>query len=201
MNFLGKYALYILTGLGVIVAVWLIVGWTTMPLMWHTSALMFIAIVLHLWEEQRLPGGFTHMISEKIGFTQVNPHFGDLVLMMLVILVGLGPLFFPAVIFLQLAPLILGMAEALAHTVTILLFKMKRPYTPGMATAVFVMLPISITGIVLGYQHNLIAGLDWLWAVLFMFGSVIICQFTVVRVSGVRYRDFLKGVVGNLRNS
>jgi Protein of unknown function with HXXEE motif len=201
MKFLAKYNLYIFTAIGLAIGVYTLIAWSSMPVLQRTTGLMAVAVVLHLWEEGRFPGGFTELISEKLSFTAKSRSFGEIVTGILVIVLVFIPFFFPQIVFMQLAALFLGFLEAFAHTAAIFIFKIKRPYSPGMATALLVMLPISITGVVLGVQEDLIAPLDWLWAFLYMLLSLAIAQFTVVRTSGMKYSEFLGNIGRNIRGS
>lgn len=54
------------------------------------------------------------------------------------------PLFFPRITFLLLAPMLLGVLEPVMHTAMIRMFDLKRPYSPGLLTAVVILLPISV---------------------------------------------------------
>lgn len=163
-----------------------------MPVLQRVAGVFFVGIVAHVWEENRYPGGFSEMIADKLHFTAKSKHFGEAVTMVLVLWIALVPLFFPHVTFLLLAPMLLGVLEAVAHTAMIPLFGLKRPYSPGMGTAVVVLLPISVYAVVHAIGQHLVAPTDWLWALIYMFGGLMVAQRIVVTASGMRYRDFLR---------
>ena len=165
-----------------------------MPLLQKMVGLFFSAIILHVWEETRWPGGFTEMITKKLNFTHQNPHFGEFITGTYVILIVFVPLFFPSVVFLSLAAILLGVLEAIAHTVAIKMFDGRKYYSPGLVTAVFILLPISIYTIVYAVENNLVPPSNWIYAILYMLGSLMLAQQIVVRTSSMKYSEFLKNV-------
>jgi len=186
--------LYLLTALGVIVAVYTAMNWAAMPVLQRMVGLFFVALILHLWEEGRFPGGFAEMISSRLNFTQINPHFGEIITAALVMIVTLVPFFFPHVAFLAMVPMLLGILEVVAHLAMIKMFGLKRFYSPGLATSVVVLLPISVYTISYAVQHNLMQPVSWLYSFLSMLISLMLAQQIVVRTSGMKYTDFLKNV-------
>jgi hypothetical protein len=52
---LVRNTLHLLTGMAVVVAIFTAMNWSAMPVPQRLLALFFVAIVLHLWEEQRFP--------------------------------------------------------------------------------------------------------------------------------------------------
>ena len=103
-------------------------------------------------------------------------------------------MFFPTIVFLSFAAILLGVLEAVAHTVAIKMFDGRKYYSPGLATAVLILLPISIYTIVYVVEKNPVRPLDWFYAILYMFGSLMLAQQIVVRTSGMKYSEFLKNV-------
>jgi uncharacterized membrane protein YbhN (UPF0104 family) len=59
-------------------------------------------------------------------------------------------------------------------------------------TAVVVLLPISIYGISFTVQNHLMRPWEWVWSFLYMVVGLAIAQATVVRMSGLKYVEFLK---------
>jgi hypothetical protein len=148
------------------------------------ACLFFIALVMHIWEESRFPGGFTEMITEKLHFTASDMHFGELITASYAMTVGFVPIFLPQVTSLVMAAMILGLLEFVVHTVTIKLFYLKRPYSPGLATATILMLPISAYTIHYTLQHRLMRPEYWLLSFAYLVVGLMIAQRIVVRASG-----------------
>jgi len=193
-NFFIKNNLYLLTALGVAVLIFAVVNWSVMPVLQRMICLFFCAVILHLWEEGRFPGGFTDMITRKLNFTQRDPHFGEIITVSYVLFLTFIPLFFPNVTWLAMAPILLGFFEVIAHLGAIKMFNLPRFYSPGLLTAVVAMLPISIYTIVYVAQNSLMQPVFWLFSVLYMIAGLLTAQRIVVRASGMKYSDFLKNV-------
>jgi hypothetical protein len=197
MDFLANNALYVLTALAACVALFMAFRWTVMPVLQRLTALFFVAVVMHIWEESRFPGGFAELVTSKLGFTPSNPHFGDLILAFVVLVVVMVPILLPRVPFLSMAVMILGILEAVAHVAAIWVFKLDHFYSPGMVTAVFVLLPISVIGISYATRHHLMSAGKWALAVLYMFAPLIIGQQVVIAASGMSYSEFLKNIAAH----
>ena len=114
-NFVVKNNLYLITALGVIVALFTAVNWSTMPILQRMVALFFVGLVLHLWEEGRFPGGFAEMMAGTLNAGANIQHFGEIITVAYVLLISLVPLFFPGVAFLAIAPMMLGILEIVMH--------------------------------------------------------------------------------------
>jgi hypothetical protein len=61
-----------------------------------------------------------------------------------------------------------------------------------MATALIVLLPISIVGITYVVRNDLMRPWEWAYSLLYMVSGFAIMQGTVVRMSGMKYLEFLK---------
>lgn len=199
-NFLIKNNLYLITILGIIIAIITIVNWSELPVLQRMVGLFFLAIVLHLWEEGKFPGGFTDMITKTLNFTSRNRHFGEIITASYVLLITLVPLFFPKVAWLAMAPMLLGILEVVAHLAAIRMFKLKKFYSPGLVTSLVVLLPISAYTIIYAVQNNQMQPIEWLYSLAFMAISLLIAQQIVVRMSGMKYTDFLKNVKATILN-
>jgi hypothetical protein len=190
-DFIQKNSLYIMTAIAAVVLIFTIVQWNDRTFLQRIDGLILVALVLHLWEEGKLPGGFTRMIAEKIHFTQADPYFGDMVTGLFALLIALVPMFFPNLMFMALAPVFLGFFELCAHLAAIRISPYKF-YSPGMCTAVCVLFPISLLATIHIISHRLVPGITWLWAFLYMLCCLLCAQQIVVRTSGMKYSEFLK---------
>lgn len=197
-RFIVENNLYLITGLGIIIAIITVVNWSSISATQQMVGLFFPAIVLHLWEESKFPGGFTEMITKTLNFTASNRHFGEIVTVSYVLFITLIPLFFPNVAWLSMAPMMLGIVEVVAHLAAIKMFNLKKFYSPGLVTSVVLLLPISIYAIIYAVQNNLMQPVSWVYSILFILIGVMIAQQIVVRTSGMRYSEFLKNVRGTI---
>jgi uncharacterized protein with HXXEE motif len=193
-QFILRNNLNLMALLGACVAVYLAIFWRDMPVMQRTVGLFFIALVLHVWEEMRYPGGFPEMMMSRLNFVIPNRHAAEAIVAGYVLYLVFVPLFFPTVIWLTMASMLLGVFEAVAHTAEIKLFRLKHYYSPGLVTAVFLLLPIWIFGVTYAVRHDLMQPWEWLYSLLYMVVGFAIAQGTVVRMSGMKYSDFLKRV-------
>lgn len=192
-NWIISHILNLVTALGGLVLIYTVTAWSAMPVLQRFDALFFLGLILHLWEEGRYPGGFTDLVTSKLKFTQNNPHFGELVTVTIVLLLTFVPLLFPHVAFLSMAALLVGILEAVAHIAAAVIM-LRRPYSPGMVSALVVLLPITIAGDTYAVRHDLMSPLSWLFAFLYMFAALMVAQQIVVRASGMKYSEFLRNV-------
>jgi hypothetical protein len=73
-------------------------------------------------------------------------------------------------------------------------FRTKHFYSPGLATAVLLLLPISLYTFVYAVRQNLMQPVSWLFAFLYLLFGLVVAQQIVIRASGMKYMDFLKNV-------
>jgi hypothetical protein len=200
MKFILKNNLYVMTALGIAVAIFLATSWDTLPVLQRLSGLFFIGLIMHLWEEGRFPGGFVELITAHLHFTARSRTFGEVVTAAGVLIIAFVPLFFPNVPFLTLAAMMLGVMEAIMHTAMIRMFRLKHFYSPGLVTALGLLLPVSLIGFWYFIQHDLLSPVYWVLAFLYMLVVLVGAQQIVIRTSGVKYADFLKNVRAALAN-
>lgn len=193
-NIIMKNNLYLITGLGLITTIYTVINWSTMPFLQRMVGIFFFGIVLHLWEEGKFPGGFTDMITAKFNFTAKNQHFGESITTIYVLFITFIPFFFPDLTFLALAPILLGFLEVLAHLVASKMYDKSRFYSPGLITAAFVLLPISIYTTFYVINQTLVEPMAWVLALLYMVIGLITAQQYVVRSSGMKYSEFIANV-------
>jgi len=193
-NFFVKNNLYLMTALGIAILIYALINWSAMPILQRMVSLFFCALVLHLWEEGKFPGGFADLMTSKLNLPEGDTHFGELVTSAYVLVLAFLPLFFPNVTWLALAPIMLGFLEAIMHVAAIRMFNLPRFYSPGLVTALVAMLPVSIYTVVYVGQNGLAQPLHWLYAILYMLVGLMLAQQIVVRMMGMKYSEFMKNV-------
>jgi hypothetical protein len=199
IKFILKNNLYIMAALGLCVGAFVAVNWSSMPVLQRMVGLFFVGLVMHLWEEGRFPGGFVEMITEHLRFTAMSRTFGEIVTAAYVLVIAFVPLFFPKVPFLAMAAMMLGIMEAIMHLAMIKMFRSKHFYSPGLATALVLLLPISLYTFTYVIRQGLMHPASWLLAFLYMLFGLVVAQQIVIRASGVKYMDFLKSVRAAIR--
>ncbi|WP_025902779.1 HXXEE domain-containing protein [Tatumella sp. UCD-D_suzukii] len=192
-QFIIKHNLALFSLAAIAILIYTLTHWQLMPVTQRMSGLFIFGITLHLWEEGRFPGGFTEMIASQLNFKGDDLHFGQIITSCYVIFIVFIPFFFPGVLFLAIAPMLLGLLEVIAHLLAIRMSP-TRYYSPGLVTAIFVLMPVSLST-----QHYLVthrdpAFTDWLFAFLYMAAGLLIAQRIVVSASGMSYREFLMNV-------
>ncbi|EKN4012784.1 TPA: HXXEE domain-containing protein [Klebsiella pneumoniae] len=192
-QFLMKHNLALFSLVATCVLIYTLANWQVMPFTQRMLGLFVFGITLHLWEEGRFPGGFTEMIAEKLNFKADDIHFGQIITSCYVVFIVFVPLFFPHVLFLAIAPMLLGLLEPVAHLLAIRMSS-TRYYSPGLVTAVVVLMPISLYTL-----HHIATHMEthfstWLMAFLYMLVGLLIAQRLVISASGMKYSEFLKNV-------
>jgi len=156
-------------------------GWSTVQLI---LMLNFAVILIHQFEEYRLPGGEAWITNEvfqpKGGPVDRYPlnQFNAAFMNVLAWPFYLVPVFFPNLVWLGLAPVLFGMVgQAVAHVV-VTNIKLKTFYNPGMGAVVLGHIPLGIWYLVAVYREGIIGGWDWLFAVLYMgfFAGVVMAR-------------------------
>lgn len=154
---------------------------------------MFL-FTLHEWEEIRLPGGFAKLMSKFFGLEITKDkedaaHIPVLVLLITITFV----LFLTQSPLLALVPVYLGLFEALVHIVGIKIHKMKKPYTPGLVSALLLSV-VSVNVLIIFSQNQLVQGTEYAWGILVMFLCFALMQRTVIAVFGLGYKDLIANV-------
>jgi Protein of unknown function with HXXEE motif len=198
MQFILRNTLNLMALLGAGVVVYLAIFWHDMPVMQRTVGLIFLALVCHVWEEMRYPGGFAELMMSRLNFAIPNMDVAHAIVAAYVLYLVFVPLFFPHLVWLAMASMVLGVLEAVAHVAMIKILRLKLPYSPGLATAIVLLLPISLFGITYVVRNDLMQPWEWAYSLLYMIVGLAIAQGTVVRMSGLKYGEFLKRVRSTL---
>lgn len=144
----AKSNIYILTLAGVVAMAYVALAWEAMPAGQKALGFFVAGIVLHEWEETRFPGGFFELMMKKFGVEGYTEEQVGLAHGCVVIAIAFFA-FVPFLLWEQAPwlagiPVILGFLEALVHVAGIRIHNLKRPYSPGLATALLCLLPASI---------------------------------------------------------
>lgn len=180
MNLWVKYNIHILTIAGAAVAIYLVLGWEAMNPLQRAIGVFIIGITLHEWEEMRFPGGFFNLMTRMFGIdgsdeVKMGKAHGAVVIA--IIFFAFIPFFFYELAWLAMVPAILGIFEAFIHVAGIKIHRLKKPYTPGMATAWLLLLPSAICIIVFGTAG--VNGVEWLYSFLYYFATFFLMEICV----------------------
>lgn len=149
--------------------------------------------ILHEWEEGHYPGGFVNLIAGLIG-VEVNEETkraSRIPAGILLLLLSIVPFVCHDVPLITMAVATFGIIEGFVHTIGIRLFRMKRFYTPGMATA---WLELIVSGVMIAYIviNNLGQWYDYVFGPIVMFLCFGTLQKTMTLMVGINYGDLPK---------
>ena len=157
--------------------------------------------LLHEWEEGAYPGGFIDLISSLIG-KKLNDDLrraSRIPTSIFLISITLVPFIFDDTAMFAVSIATFGIFEGLVHTLGIKLFRLKRMYTPGMATAWLE----AATGIFLLWylaNNHLASWYDYVLGIIIFFAAFVTMQKTLTMMVGIRYRDMPRMLKKQLQN-
>lgn len=188
--FMRKYSVWLTTLIGAAALVMLIVTWETMSMMQKLPAMYLVALVVHEWEELRFPGGFVELATALTGIEIKNIGVAKLGLFVFTLWATVIPFFSCQVGWLVMSTMLIGFLEIFVHLASARV-NPKRFYSPGLITAALVQFPVSCFGTCYIVSNGLIGGIDWLWAVLFLFVPLFVTQAAIVKSNGQTYPEFV----------
>ncbi|CAI8764405.1 HXXEE domain-containing protein [Brevibacillus sp. IT-7CA2] len=167
MGFLRKYW----SDLGLLVAVgvglYVMLQWGTILAIERLLWLSFIAILVHQYEEYRWPGYFAGLFNGLIFKSShperypLNPQSAMIINLVIAYVFYLVPLLFPTVIWLGLAPILMGFFQFIWHGVFANL-KAKTLYNPGLFAVIFFHIPIGVWYILHIISTGMVTTSDWI---------------------------------------
>lgn len=186
-----KHNLHILTAAGILVAFYLVLGWNDMVPAQKAIGFFIVGITLHEWEEMRFPGGFFALMTRMFGIQDTTKEKMDGAhgsVALAIILFAYVPFFLNEIAWIAMVPAILGIFEAFIHVMGIKIHRLKRPYSPGMATALICLLPAAVCVIIFG-SSSMPA---WQWALSFAYyiGVFVVMEAGVWRSFGISLKEF-----------
>ncbi len=157
-----------------VAGVYLIFAWNELAFLQKLLLLNFIVVLIHQFEEYSWPGGFPAianmvlMKSAKPDRYPLNQNSSMVANLIFAYGFYMVPVFFPNVIWLGLAPVLLGLTVQFFGHVIYANMKLRTFYSPGTASTVFGWLPIGVTYIYYIVANNMVNLWGWLLAVAWM---------------------------------
>ena len=152
----------------------LLFAWNEIVVLQKLLLLNFIAVLIHQFEEYSWPGGFPAvanmvlMPSAKPDRYPLNQNSSMVANLIFAYGFFLLPVFFPDVIWLGLAPVLVGsVLQFISHAIYTNI-KLKSFYNPGVAATVFGHIPIGGIYLYSIVANNLVNVWDWLFAVVYV---------------------------------
>ena len=146
--------------------------------------------ILHEWEEGVYPGGFVDLIARLIDkeLTDDLRRASRIPTSIFLISITLVPFIFDDTTMFAVSIATFGIFEGLVHTLGIKLFRLKRMYTPGMATA-WVEAAVGISLLWYLANNHLASWYDYVLGIIIFFAAFVTMQKTLTMMVGIRYRD------------
>lgn len=153
--------------------VYLFFYWKEIIVLQKLLIMSFIAILIHQFEEYGFPGGepaIMNMVlqaSEKPERYPLNQNSAMITNVLASYVFYLIPIFFPNIIWLGFAPILMGMFQFIVHGI-VTNKKLHTIYNPGLGAVVLLHFPIGIYYIYYISSNNLINGWGWLISIIYM---------------------------------
>lgn len=166
---------------------YLIFAWKEIVLLQKLLILNFIAVLIHQFEEYSWPAGFPAVANKVLMPSLKLDRFMDplnqnsSMVANLIFAYGfyLLPVFFPNVIWLGLAPVLIGLTIQVIGHVIYVNIKLRSFYSPGVAATVFGHIPIGVIYIYHIITNSLASLGDWLLAVAYMIVSMFLIFYII----------------------
>lgn len=150
----------------VILAAWLLIIPPNLSTIQHLLIFNFMALLAHQFEEYQLPGGAPSIINRVVYDEKelADRYPGNTLSIMLVNTIAWSiyiiAILFPNVIWLGLGTILFSLFQLLGHGFQMNI-KLKTWYNPGLATTIFLFVPLGIYFINYATSHHLLNGMDW----------------------------------------
>ncbi len=189
-KFMSKYSFWITTLLGAAALIVLVVGWKQIDMLHKLPIIYIVALALHEAEELKFPGGFIELVTSMTGLQLKRPGIAKFGLLVFTLYATVLPVFLSQWVWPVMSTMLIGIIEIAMHLASARINK-KRFYSPGLVTAVFVQFPVAVYGYYYLYSAELMRGIYWLWAILFLLLPLFLLQRAIVKSNGQSYKDFL----------
>lgn len=147
----------------------------------------FMALLAHQFEEYGWPGGAGLVINGAMygERTAYDRYPGNKLSMTLVNTAAaypfyILPILFPGAVWLGLAVMFFGFFQIVGHGITMNL-RARTLYNPGLATTLFLFIPIGLYYIHYVHQHQLVTGMDYLYGALTFVASILVILVLPIR--------------------
>ena len=156
---------------------YLIFAWNELVLLQKLLLLNFIVVLLHQFEEYSWPGGFPAianlvMMPRSNGGSRFMGPLNQNSSMVANLIFAYGfylvPVFFPNMIWLGLAPVLIGATVQFVGHAIYVNMKLRTIFSPGVATTVFGHIPIGVIYINHILTNGMVSLWDWLFAIVYM---------------------------------
>lgn len=165
-----------------ITLLWLSLSWDAIGWTQRLVTLNFIAMLLHQFEEYGWPGGFPGLANGVLFKSSKPDRFPLSALTASVnnfclsyVMYGIAAAF-PSAGWLGIAGALLGFGQVFAHG-WMENRALKSLYNPGLATAIFLFLPIGVAYLWIGQTSGFFSGWDWTFGLIYLVVFMAIFQW------------------------
>ncbi len=200
MSKIIKYNLEIMSCIFAVIIVIGVINWGDLSLLRRMTVIFMVLYTLHEWEESRFPGGFYRIFFSKCTIdptvSEEKMHLPVAVYLLIILLL---PFIFDNIVVFALVPLILALFEGFIHTAGIVIHQLKKPYSPGMATAwlMFAYAVIMIGRLNAQMDMNAVV---WIAGIALTAVSFVIMETRFMKGVGITVKEFQTNMRNHMLN-
>ncbi len=191
-KFIKHYALEIYTVIAMLLITLVAMFMDNLTVIQQAAVWASFLCILHEWEEGRYPGGFLDFIQKNVLKREVDKEAAlgsRLITGVFIFVITIVPFFFGDKIpMFAVAMATFFIFEGCVHVAGIKIFKLDKPYTPGMVTAE-IELVSGVALIVYLAVNHLGAWYDYTFGPFVFLACFVIMQRTLMATIGLRYKD------------
>ncbi|RHR31189.1 HXXEE domain-containing protein [Clostridium sp. AF19-22AC] len=189
-KFMKKYSFFLTSLLGVIAVIWLVIGWGEMDMLRKLPIIYIVALAVHEIEELKFPGGFVELVTAMTGLKLKKLGLAKFGLLMFTLYATIISAFISGHVWPVMATLFIGIIEIFAHLAAARV-NPKKFYSPGMLTAIIVQFPVAVYGFYYLFSNQMVKGIYWLYAFIFLLIPLFGLQAIIVKSNGQKYGEFI----------
>ena len=189
-KFMEKYSFFITSLLGIIAVIGLFIGWDGMDMLKKLPIIYIVALAVHEIEELKFPGGFVEMVTAMTGLKLKKLGLAKFGLLMFTLYATIIPIFISGYVWPVMATLFIGIIEIFAHLAAARV-NPRKFYSPGMLTAIVVQFPVAVYGFYYLFSNQMVKGIYWLYAFIFLLVPLFGLQAIIVKSNGEKYGEFI----------
>ena len=189
-KFMKKYSFFLTSLLGVIAVIWLVIEWGDMDMLRKLPIMYIVALAVHEIEELKFPGGFVELVTAMTGLKLKKLGLAKFGLLMFTLYATIIPAFISGYVWPVMATLFIGIIEIFAHLAAARV-NPKKFYSPGMLTAIVVQFPVAVYGFYYLFSNQMVKGIYWLYAFVFLLIPLFGLQAIIVKSNGQKYGEFI----------
>lgn len=191
-KFLKHYALEIYTVISMLLITLVAMFMDNLTVIQQAAVWVAFLCILHEWEESRYPGGFLDLMQKNVLQMELDTDTklgSRLITAVFIFVITIIPFFFgDRIPMFPVAMATFCIFEGCIHIAGIKIFKLEKPYTPGLVTAEFELVSGIFLIVYLAVNH-LGAWYDYTFGPFVFLSCFAIMQRSLMATIGLRYKD------------